>query len=357
MLAGVAGLVLDAHRPEGLVVGALDLDGLPRRAVVGVVGEQPDLVDQAALDQLVEPQPVVELQLVQRAVVEADAVRGAREPGGVAVARRRAARSGRRCRRAGSRGRPAPRGRGSPASARTRAAPRTASRACARASALGQPVDEVERQHPRLQQPDPVVVGDQPRVRVRGALGVRPDQLVHANVKFVNQWLTSLTLAWRAGSRSWLSATPAHERAADRGARPVPLAGLDDLPAARARRARSVRRSSCSKRVRVELGRGGRFPPVRPTGMLATVSRVPSSPAGSSSKSKAALAQSAIQVRPDAEAIALAPPGTCPGPSGCRRSRGRGWRRPSAATGARWTACEPSRTCRPDARDREAPTR
>src|SRR4051794_31348596 len=86
VLARVARVVLDAHGVERLVVGALDLDGLPRRAVVGVVGQQPHLIDQAALRELLQAQPVVQAQLVQRGVVEADAVGGAGEAGGVAIA-------------------------------------------------------------------------------------------------------------------------------------------------------------------------------------------------------------------------------------------------------------------------------
>ena len=76
---------------KALVVGPLDLDRLPRRGVVGVIGEQPDLVDEPALDQLVQSQPVVQAQLVQRPVVEADR-------------RRRRAGSGRSCDRRAPRG-------------------------------------------------------------------------------------------------------------------------------------------------------------------------------------------------------------------------------------------------------------
>ena len=80
--------------------------------MVGVIGEQPHLVDEPALGQLVERQAVEQPELVQRAVVEPDAVRRARELRGVAVAR--AARLGQvdDARRAGSRGTPAPRDRG-----------------------------------------------------------------------------------------------------------------------------------------------------------------------------------------------------------------------------------------------------
>jgi hypothetical protein len=83
--ARVAGLRLEPQRLEVGIVGPLDLDGRPRGTVGGVVGQQPDLVDEAPLGQLVQAQPVVEAQLVQRAVVEADPVGGAGEAGGVAV--------------------------------------------------------------------------------------------------------------------------------------------------------------------------------------------------------------------------------------------------------------------------------
>ena len=55
--------------------------------MVGVIGEQPHLVHQPALGELLERQAVQQPQLVQRAVVEADAVRRARELRGVAIAR------------------------------------------------------------------------------------------------------------------------------------------------------------------------------------------------------------------------------------------------------------------------------
>ncbi len=42
--------------------------------------------------------------------------------------------------------------------------------------ALGEAVDEVDGQHARLHQADAIVVGDQPGVRVRAALGVGPDE-------------------------------------------------------------------------------------------------------------------------------------------------------------------------------------
>ena len=164
------------QRPELRVVGALDLDGLPRRAVLGVVGEQPDLVDQPALGQPVEREPVVQPHLVQRRVVEADAVGRAREARRVAVDP--PARLGQvdDADDARSRGTAAPRDRGNPASARTRAGRRAAARPRSRAAASREAVDEVDHQHPRPHRPDAVVVGDQPRVRVDRALRVRPEQ-------------------------------------------------------------------------------------------------------------------------------------------------------------------------------------
>jgi hypothetical protein len=44
-----------------------------------VVRQQPHLVDEPPLGQLVQAHPVMQAQLVQRAVVEADAVGGAAE--------------------------------------------------------------------------------------------------------------------------------------------------------------------------------------------------------------------------------------------------------------------------------------
>jgi hypothetical protein len=49
---------------------------------------------------------------------------------------------------------------------------------------LAEAVDEVHDQHPRLQQPDAVVVRDQPRIRVGGAVRVRPDEVgLHARYR------------------------------------------------------------------------------------------------------------------------------------------------------------------------------
>jgi hypothetical protein len=85
VLTGVPGVALEAQRPEVFVVCAFDLDGLPGRTVGGVVGEQPDLVDEPALGQFVESQPIVESHVVQSAIVEAHAVGRPWETGGVAI--------------------------------------------------------------------------------------------------------------------------------------------------------------------------------------------------------------------------------------------------------------------------------
>jgi hypothetical protein len=138
--------------------------------VVGVIGEQPHLVD---FDSLPQAQ-----QLVERGVVEPDAVAGAREPRGVAV--EPSARLGevgdlshliveehRRIRVL-------------VALPARRLAQRGTQRVELRARLrLGEPGDEVHRQHPRTHLRDAVVVGDQPRVGIRRALLVRPD---HGNV-------------------------------------------------------------------------------------------------------------------------------------------------------------------------------